>query len=67
MTTVNAKERLLSVRADLEKLGAKDVKFFFSQTEEKPLSVVANEAADALQDLLDGKVTQIEDFDEVSA
>jgi hypothetical protein len=53
---MNAKERLLAVQAALVAGGAKDVKFYFSNTAEKPLTQVANEVADALQALLDGNV-----------
>jgi hypothetical protein len=53
---MTAKEKLLAAQAALEKRGAKDVKFFFSNLNEKPLSQVAEEVASALQAQLDGKV-----------
>jgi hypothetical protein len=62
--SANAKERLLGVQSKLEELGAKDVKFCFAHTEGKPLSMVANEVADALQARLDGKFRPLKAFDD---
>ena len=55
---MSAKERLQKLQAELEQRGAKDVKFCFSRTNaEVPLSHVANDVADALQALIDGRCT----------
>jgi hypothetical protein len=59
---VNAKERLLAVQATLEERGAKDVKFYFGNTAERPLSQVATEVADAIQALLNNNVRPLEPF-----
>lgn len=53
---MNARERLQKVQAELKQRKSNDVKFFLSVGGETPLSVVAAEAADALEAFLAGRV-----------
>jgi hypothetical protein len=53
---MNAKARLQGLEAALRESGVVDVKFFFTNTSEA-LSVIASDAADALQAVLDGNVS----------
>ena len=60
--SANGQERLKGIQSRLEKMGAKDVKFCFANTGDKPLSVVANDVANALQARLDDKHTIAKPF-----
>lgn len=53
---MNARDRLQRLQAALKERGVEDVKFFFSSTDEKPLSQVATEVAEALEAYLAGHI-----------
>lgn len=59
---MNAQERLRVLQTELESQGVDDVKFFFALTDEKPLSEVANDVADALRAYVDGRTHNLESF-----
>ncbi len=58
----NEKDRLDRVQAELKKRGFKDVKFFFGPIGNKPLSEVANEAANFLEAILNGRTRPLPKF-----
>ena len=59
-TDMNAKERLQALEAALKKRGVVDVKFFFTTTADGALSTITNDVADALDDVLAGRVEKFD-------
>ena len=58
----NEIEQLRGYQKALKKKGAKDVKFFFGKTSEKPKSQVMLAAAEVLRYILEGKHTAMRSF-----
>lgn len=55
---MSAKERLQALEAALEERGVVDVKFFFTNANNGALSTITNDVADALEDVLAGRVEE---------
>ena len=56
----NVEERLKECQDALVKQGVRDVKFFFNVNTETPVSQVASDAADLLQDMITDNCTDAE-------
>lgn len=62
---MGANEKLQQVQSELDKLGVRDVKFFFKPEAKSALySVLQNDVVDVLTKYLNGQKTPVADFSE---